>query len=175
MAMYSEDKKSRGGSTTGCFDCCTLLMVVWFSITILAIILGFGLSGIYGVIACSNQELKLNACSSAAESKMAISIVTIILTLILFILSLAIFHVLFVTLQSSACLYWQVLILTDITTTLSNDSVTTADNREHYLRIERITSALWQIGQMLMKITERYTSRLLQMLVISDSNSRKLL
>lgn len=91
MAMYSEDKKSRGGSTTGCFDCCTLLMVVWFSITILAIILGFGLSGIYGVVACSNQELKLNACSSAAESKMAISIVTIILTLILFILSLAIF------------------------------------------------------------------------------------
>jgi hypothetical protein len=34
-------------------------MVVWFSVTVLAITLGFGLSGIYGVVACSNEELKL--------------------------------------------------------------------------------------------------------------------
>ncbi|XP_060579230.1 uncharacterized protein LOC132736158 isoform X5 [Ruditapes philippinarum] len=69
----------------------TTLMVIWFGITILAVSFAFGLSGIYGVVSCSNAELKLKACSSAAEAKMAISIVTIILTLMLFILSLAIF------------------------------------------------------------------------------------
>ncbi|XP_060579232.1 uncharacterized protein LOC132736160 [Ruditapes philippinarum] len=54
MKIYSEDKKSLGGYTSGCFECCTILMVVWFSVTVLAITLGFGLSGIYGVVACSD-------------------------------------------------------------------------------------------------------------------------
>ncbi|XP_060579225.1 uncharacterized protein LOC132736158 isoform X3 [Ruditapes philippinarum] len=92
ITLYCEDRKSEVPSyTTECFSCCTTLMVIWCGITILAVSFAFGLSGIYGVVSCSNEELKLKACSSAAESKMAISIVTIILTLMLFILSLAIF------------------------------------------------------------------------------------
>ncbi|XP_060579229.1 uncharacterized protein LOC132736158 isoform X4 [Ruditapes philippinarum] len=90
ITLYCEDRKSEVPSFT-CFNCCTTLMVIWFGITILAVSFAFGLSGIYGVVSCSNAELKLKACSSAAEAKMAISIVTIILTLMLFILSLAIF------------------------------------------------------------------------------------
>ncbi|XP_045161084.2 uncharacterized protein LOC123526138 isoform X1 [Mercenaria mercenaria] len=91
MYMYYEGAKTSGQSTTGCFDCCTILMVVWFSITILAICFGFGLGGIYGVVACTNQAERIKVCLDSADSKMALSVVTIVITLVLFVLSLAIF------------------------------------------------------------------------------------
>ncbi|XP_045161090.1 uncharacterized protein LOC123526138 isoform X3 [Mercenaria mercenaria] len=69
----------------------TMTMVIWFCITILAICFGFGLGGIYGVVACTNQAERVKVCLDSADSKMALSVVTIIITIVLFVLSLAIF------------------------------------------------------------------------------------
>ncbi|XP_045161086.2 uncharacterized protein LOC123526137 [Mercenaria mercenaria] len=91
MCMFYEGTKTGEDETTCCFDCCTILMVILFSIAILTICLGFGLGGIYGIVACTNQAERIKVCLDSADSKMALSVVTIIITLVLFVLSLAIF------------------------------------------------------------------------------------
>lgn len=86
--MYKEGKGSY--DTTECFDCCTITMVIWWSLTVLAIPIGLGISGAYGWAECLNPP-KDGVCYDNAGPKLALSVVTIIVSIILMVLTMGIF------------------------------------------------------------------------------------
>ncbi|XP_052819719.1 uncharacterized protein LOC128245562 isoform X2 [Mya arenaria] len=76
-------------------SCCAIGMTIYFAIAILAMVFSFGVSGVYAVIECvapSSSTIITHACNSPQhDTLLALSILTLIVTGVLTVLSLAVF------------------------------------------------------------------------------------
>lgn len=89
MCMLFQAWKT-GMSLNESFTCCTLTLAIWAGLTMLGIPFGFGLSGVYALNECLHPSEK-TGCSENTDTKLALAVVTLILTSFLMILTLVIF------------------------------------------------------------------------------------